>query len=73
MSYIDLIRGGNPMIETFKICPECQGRMYIDSWNGWVWSCIFCDHVSEVATKEEIEEAEKIEAEYFKKVWQKPD
>lgn len=42
------------------ICKKCGAKMFIDSWNGWVWTCIFgkCDYIGRAATKSEIQEAE---------------
>jgi len=40
-------------------CEKCGGIMFIDEWNGWVWTCVHCDYISRHATDEEIEEQEK--------------
>lgn len=40
-------------------CKKCGSIMFIDEWNGWVWTCPICDAVGRKATKEEIEDQEK--------------
>jgi len=40
------------------LCPECKVTMVIDEWSGWVWTCVFCDHVGRRATDEEIKRHE---------------
>ena len=39
-------------------CPKCEAYLYIDAWNGWVWSCFHCDYIGREATDEEIREYE---------------
>ena len=40
-------------------CKKCGSVMFIDTWNGWVWTCINCDTTGRGATNKEIEEQEK--------------
>ena len=40
-------------------CEKCDGELVIDDWNGWVWTCLFCDTEYRKATNEEIEEWEE--------------
>ena len=39
-------------------CKKCGSVMFIDSWNGWVWTCIDCDTIGRAATEKEILEQE---------------
>ena len=41
------------------VCPKCGSEMVIDSWNGWVWTCLNCDYVGRFATNEEVDMLEK--------------
>ena len=41
------------------ICDYCNSEMFIDEWNGWVWTCINCGYDELQATDEEIREYEK--------------
>jgi len=34
-------------------CPECKLKMFMDEWNGWVWTCFNCDYIRQ-ATDDEI-------------------
>lgn len=40
-------------------CPKCKQPMYIAEWDGWKWSCLFCDYVGRDATEDEVEELER--------------
>jgi len=49
-------------------CPKCETEMYIDSWDGWFWTCFNCGYVGRQATHEESEKQEKKHhEEYLKK------
>lgn len=40
-------------------CPECKREtMFIDTWNGWRWTCALCDYAGDEAEEGEIEEDE---------------
>jgi len=39
-------------------CKKCKKEMFIDSWSGWVWTCLFCDYIGRAATDEEVIEDE---------------
>jgi len=40
-------------------CKHCKSELIIDEWNGWVWTCFFCEYVGRKATEKEIEKHEK--------------
>ena len=35
-------------------CKNCKSYLFIDTWNGWVWTCYNCGHIDRKATDEEI-------------------
>lgn len=37
-------------------CKKCGTEMFIDTWNGWVWTCFHCDYIGRAATSREIRE-----------------
>ncbi len=50
-----------------KHCPDCDGLMVIDEWNGWFWTCLYCDYIGESATLIEIKLWEDEASSYKKK------
>lgn len=40
------------------ICPKCKANMAISEWDGWVWMCLYCDHLGRHASDAEIEAQE---------------
>ena len=43
------------------ICPRCNAEMYINSWDGWIWTCGNCEHTDRNATDKEIEKEEAMD------------
>ena len=43
------------------ICEKCGAEMFIDTWGGWVWTCVGCDHIGRAATIDEVEQLEKVQ------------
>ena len=33
-------------------CSKCNNQMFIDEWNGWLWTCIECENTTEAKDKE---------------------
>ena len=39
-------------------CEKCGALLYIDEWNGWIWTCTICGDEGGCATDEEIKKQE---------------
>ena len=45
----------------YKKCKKCNNDMFVDSWEGWRWHCIFCDTFGRKATDKEIADQRSLE------------